>query len=179
VIACLLGIFVASSADIPSKFDELLSVSDSLGGETTIFGPADEIVHVTPATQAPSNKQGSAIMLDAALLSSVHPTEPEIRDLAVNGDTLRFALESSYWFAMEDIAEREGISLDELIDTLRIRVSRKLQVPAAEVSMQILVSAIHVLVVSYFRHAASAGRPTLMEEALLDMAPHTLDLTIQ
>ena len=118
-------------------------------------------------------------MLDAALLSPAHPTKPEIRDLAVNGDTLRFALESSYWFAMEDIAEREGISLDELIDTLRIRVSRKLQVPAAEIPMRILVSAIHVLVVSYFRHAASAGRPMLMEEALLDMAPQALDLTIQ
>ena len=109
-------------------------------------------------------------MLDTAAATPPDPTISETRDFALGGDILRFSLEASYWRALEAIATREGMSLVELIKSLRIRVARGINIKANDVPTHMLVSGIHVMVVSYFRQAAVRTGPMLAEEALMDMA---------
>nr|WP_247886882.1 ribbon-helix-helix domain-containing protein [Azospirillum sp. SYSU D00513] len=98
------------------------------------------------------------------------PAVSETRHFDFDGKDLRLSLETTYWRGLEDIAHRESDSVDNVVKQLRARVAKKAGIFAHEVTSNELVSAIHILVVTYFRQSAARRGPTLLEEALMDIA---------
>jgi len=73
----------------------------------------------------------------------------ERRTLRLRGRSLNLRVEPSYWEALDEIGEREGVSIEEICAGLLARVDRENgdRVSAA--------NALRALVVGYFRRAAT------------------------
>jgi predicted DNA-binding ribbon-helix-helix protein len=89
----------------------------------------------------------------------MYDASPETRQIELDGEMHDISLEAAYWDALEEIAEREGLDLDELIGDLRHRVAQSLGARATSVREPTLKSAMYALVVSYYRSASLFGNP--------------------
>lgn len=81
------------------------------------------------------------------------------RVLSLDGEAVTVRLEASYWHALGEICEREGMGIEELVADMRYRLAertpkrRRLSNPS--VSPVSLANAVRVFVVGYFRRAAT------------------------
>ncbi|WP_207462863.1 ribbon-helix-helix domain-containing protein [Azospirillum sp. SYSU D00513] len=101
---------------------------------------------------------------------SADPAVSEVREIQVGRASLTLMLEIVYWIGLEEIAQREDLSLAKLIVQIRMRAAQQASVTPAALPLSALVSAIHVMVVDYYRKAAVRRGPDLVEEALFDIS---------
>jgi len=74
------------------------------------------------------------------------------RTVRIAGQSRQIRIEPSYWEALEEIAGRERVSVDELCTDLKERLDA--QVSQGETGVS-LANAVRVFVVGYFRQAAT------------------------
>lgn len=77
------------------------------------------------------------------------------RTIDIDGQPTHVRLEPSYWEALDDICQREGLAIDELFSDLRFRLeqqTRRVSRPHSTVS---IANAARVFIVGYYRQAAT------------------------
>ncbi|HYG87997.1 MAG TPA: ribbon-helix-helix domain-containing protein [Azospirillum sp.] len=74
------------------------------------------------------------------------------RSVKIAGQSRQLRIEPSYWEALEEIGQREGLSVDELCTDLKERLDAQSRRSASGVS---LANAVRVFIVGYFRQAAT------------------------
>lgn len=80
----------------------------------------------------------------------------ECRSFELNGKTRNLRVEASYWRALEEISQREQMSLQELLVDIHYRLLEQTPQRARKtVTVVMIANAIRVFVVGYYRHAAT------------------------